>query len=415
MDKIIFVHIDVAGETHFVGRLWIKERRGVESSTFEYSPEWRSSNISFPLEPALLLGEGSYHTGKTLFGSIGDSAPDRWGCTLMNRLEARRAKKENRKARRLKSSDYLLMVDDRTRQGALRFSTDKTGPFLASYFNSSIPPLVKLESLLNASQNIVMREETDQNIKDLVEPGSSLGGARPKAVVLNRNSRLLIAKFPSPNDEWDVPLWEFISLNIAKKAGINVPGFFLEKVLGKNVLLLDRFDRDVNRYRIPFLSAMSMLNAQDHETKSYLEIKDALIEYGAKTTKDIKELWKRIVLNILISNTDDHLRNHGFLYDGKIGWVLSPIYDLEPTPEHIKARFLKTNINENNNTASLALAFEVAEDFRLNISEARKIAKLVGESVKHWKKEALQLGANKQEIDFMYSAFEHDDLNQALK
>lgn len=210
-------------------------------------------------------------------------------------------------------------------------------------------------------------------------------------------------------------MWEFLSLRMAKKAGISVPGFYLEKVLGKNVLLLDCFDRDINQYRIPFLSAMSMLNAHDRETRSYLEIKDSLIEYGARTTKDLKELWQRIVLNIMISNIDDHLRNHGFLYEGTLGWRLSPIYDLEPTPEQIKARFLKTNINEDDNTASLELAYEVAEDFGLNISEARKIAKAVVEAVKDWKKEALRFGASKQEIDFMNSAFEHDDLKQAHK
>ncbi|MCK5542447.1 MAG: HipA domain-containing protein [Desulfobacterales bacterium] len=415
MDKNIFVHIELAGKTYFVGRLWIKERRGIETSTFEYSSKWRMASISFSLEPALLIGEGSYHTGKALFGSIGDSAPDRWGCTLMNRQEARRAKTENRNARRLKPSDYLLMVDDRTRQGALRFSENQEGPFLALHSTSSIPPLINLGNLLNASQNVIMKEETDQNIKDLFEPGSSLGGARPKAVVLDKNNKLLIAKLPSPKDEWDVPLWEFLSLHIAKKAGINVPGFNLEKVLAKNVLLLDRFDRDIYNYRIPFLSAMSMLNAQDHETRSYLEIKDSLIEYGSQTTKDLKELWQRIVLNIMISNVDDHLRNHGFLYDGKTGWILSPVYDLEPTPEHVKARFLKTNINKNDNSASLELAYEVAKDFGLNIAKARELAKSVGEAVKDWKKEALQFGATKQDIEFMHSAFDHNDLKQVLK
>jgi len=415
MDKSIFVHIDLAGKTHFVGRLWIKERRGIETSTFEYSHKWRMAGISFPLEPALILGEGSYHTGKGLFGSIGDSAPDRWGCTLLNRQEARRAKIENRNARRLKYSDYLLMVDDRTRQGALRFSESKEGLFLTTHSNSSIPPLISLGSLLNASQNVVMKEETDQNIKDLAEPGSSLGGARPKATVIDKNNRLLIAKFPSPKDEWDVPLWEFLSLRMAKKVGIKVPEFALEKVLGKNVLLLDRFDRDISNYRIPFLSAMSMLNAQDHETRSYLEIKDSLIEYGSQTSKDLKELWQRIVLNIMISNIDDHLRNHGFLYEGKKGWILSPVYDLEPTPEQVKARYLQTNINENDNTASLEIAYGVATDFGLNIAEARELAKSVGEAVNDWKNEALRLGVTKQNIDFMHSAFEHDDLNQALK
>ncbi|MDA3791649.1 MAG: HipA domain-containing protein [Desulfobacula sp.] len=355
MDKNIFVHMDLSGETHFVGRLWLKERKGSESATFEYSPEWQSSPACFSLEPALVVGEGKYHTNKTLFGSIGDSAPDRWGRTLMDRLEAGKARQEDRKARRLTASDYLLMVDDRTRQGALRFSIKEKGPFLASYSDIHIPPLIYLGRLLSASEKIIKGEEIDQDIRDIFEPGSSLGGARPKAVVSDGN-KLMIAKFPSPKDEWDVELWEFLSLRMAQKAGILVPDFRLEKVLGKNVLLIDRFDRSKNQIRIPFLSAMSMLGASDGEVRSYLEIAESLMEYGACPGRDLKNLWRRIVFNIMISNLDDHLRNHGFLYDGPAGWRLSPIYDLEPTPLHVKARYLQTNLNENDRTASLKLA-----------------------------------------------------------
>lgn len=414
MPENIFVHMDLKGKTYFIGQLWLHERNGRESASFEYSREWKSRPDCFPLDPALIVGEGRYHTGKSLFGSISDSAPDRWGRTLMNRMETRRAALENRTARRLKESDYLLMVDDRTRQGALRFSTIPDGPFLTTASDRHIPPLIHLGKLLNASNRIIAHTELDQDLQDMVEPGSSLGGARPKAAVLDTGANLLIAKFPSPKDEWDVELWEFLSLRMAGKAGIPVPGFRLEKILGKNVLLLERFDRGKKQIRIPFLSAMSMLGASDGERRSYIEIGEALKEYGTSAGKDLMDLWRRIVFNIMISNVDDHLRNHGFLYEGRSGWRLSPIYDLEPTPDHVKARVLRTNIDLNNGTASLDLAYEVIEYFGLNIADARKIAKQVANAVKDWDTEALRLGAKKQEIEFMRTAFDHEDLRKAM-
>ncbi len=414
MRKEILVHIDLHGKPYFAGCLWLHERKGSASATFEYSQEWRSSSSCFSLEPALIVGEGKFHTGKALFGSIGDSAPDRWGRTLMDRMEAREARKEGRKARKLRESDYLLKVDDRTRQGALRFSTSPAGPFLASCSDIHIPPLIELGKLLNASNRIVNREETDQDLQDIVEPGSSLGGARPKAMVIDSSNNLLIAKFPSPKDEWDVELWEFLSLKMAKKAGIPVPDFRIEKILGKSVLLLDRFDRQGLQKRIPFISAMSMLGASDGETRSYLEIGESLIEYGANAQKDLKDLWRRIVFNIMVSNLDDHLRNHGFLYNSPSGWRLSPVYDLEPVPEHIKSRFLSTNIDLHDSTATLDLAYEVAEEFGLTLSEANDIVKEVANAVKNWNKTATRFGASKQEIDFMSSAFEHNELSRAL-
>ena len=273
--------------------------------------------------------------------------------------------------------------------------------------------MIHLGKLLSVSEKITQRQASDQDIRDIFEPGSSLGGARPKAVVLDAG-KLLIAKFPSPKDEWDVELWEFLSLRMARKAGIDVPGFRLEKVLGKNVLLIDRFDRRENQIRIPFLSAMSMLGASDGETRSYLEIAESIMEYGALPGKDLNELWRRIVFNIMISNLDDHLRNHGFLYDGPSGWRLSPVYDLEPTPEHVKARFLQTNINESDCRASIELAYEVIDDFGIKISEARQIVKKTTKAIKDWHKDAVRFGAGKQEIDFMSSAFEYDDFKSNI-
>jgi len=415
MARQIIVYMDLAGKTYLIGRLWINERKGVERASFEYAGEWLNHPFCFSIEPALSLAEGRYHTDKPLFGSLSDSAPDRWGRTLMERKEARQAKHNNRKARKLKESDYLLMVDDRTRQGALRFATSMNGPFSSSYQHAPIPPLINLKRLLNASEKIVSQTESEQDIRDVMEPGSSLGGARPKASVTDKTQKLLIAKFPSPNDQWDVELWEFLSLRMAKKAGIHVPNFCLKTITGRNILLLERFDRTHNLNRVPFLSAMAMLGASDGETGSYLEIGEVLMEHGANPQKDLIELWRRIVFNIMISNVDDHLRNHGFLYNHHIsGWQLSPLYDLEPAPEHIKSRFLRTNIDFYNNAASLDLAYEVAEEFGLKSRQAKKIAKEVANSVNQWDKEADQFGVKKQEKEFMSSAFEHDNLKQAL-
>lgn len=416
MSKEIYVHVDLQGETHFVGRLWIHAGQNSETASFEYSRKWRQSPIRFSLEPTLKLGEGSFHTPihKSLFGSIGDSAPDRWGRVLMKRLEARNAKEEKRTRRLLHDSDFLLMVNDRARQGALRFTEKEGGPFLTSEDSASIPPMVELGRLLAASERILNNKELDQDIHDLVAPGASLGGARPKASIVDTDGKLMIAKFPSPNDEWDVEFWEYLAFQMAAKAGIPTPKVQLKKVGEKNVLLLDRFDRK-SEIRIPFLSAMSMLGYNDGDHGSYLEIAEALSEHGAGTTEDLKDLWKRIVFNIMISNVDDHLRNHGFLYAGSAGWRLSPLYDLEPTPEHEKPRILHTLIDLDDGTASLELALSVAEEFGLSTKEAKSSAKEVANATKNWAKDAARLGASKDEIDMMQSAFDHKDLKHGLK
>lgn len=414
MHREIFVHMEFQGKPHFVGHLWVYVNKGRQSAAFEYSREWKSSDVRFSLEPALKIGEGKYYTEKTLFGSIGDSAPDRWGRVLMERREARRAESEKRNARRLYESDYLLMVNDTARQGALRFSVDLKGPFLETDADAPIPPLVQLGRLLAASDRILAHKERDDDIRTLVAPGSSLGGARPKASIVDNDGRLLIAKFPSEKDEWDAALWECLCLKIAGRIGISVPGFRLEKVAGKNILLLERFDR-IGATRVPFLSAMSMLGASDGDKGSYLEIVEALREHGSKPREDMKNLWRRMVFNILISNVDDHLRNHAFLYEGTDGWRLSPVYDLEPTPEHKKPRILHTNIDLYNGTASLELAYEVAEEFGLSFKEAKSIAGAMGRVVNAWDKEAAGLGAGRHEIEYMRSAFDHDDLHLSLK
>jgi serine/threonine-protein kinase HipA len=413
METPVFVHLDFQGETILVGTLWLHQKQGRQTTSFEYAESYRKRPGHFSLEPALMVTAGRYHTPTPFFGAINDSAPDRWGRKLIQRLAFHQAKAENRAPRTLMESDYLLMVDDRSRQGALRFFLKKNGPYLGRYSDTGIPPLIQLGRLLQLSSKVLKDEESGADIRYLVEPGSSLGGARPKAAVRDNQGNLLLAKFPSPHDDWDVELWEAVAFILAGHAGIDVPETRLVTVSDHNILLIQRFDRQGLK-RIPFLSAMSMLGASDGDTASYLEIGEALIAHGASPEKDLRELWKRIVFNILTSNVDDHLRNHGFLYENLSGWGLSPIYDLEPTPVHVKPRFLSTRITLDDATASLDLAYEVAEEFGLDSREARTLAAQVGAGTSKWHQVAQRLGAGRSEIESMHSAFEHEDLNKAL-
>lgn len=414
MSREIFVHIALGFDNILVGRLWFHSKKGKESASFEYDRSWLSHPEKFALEPALKLIEGVFHTGadQSVFGAIGDSAPDRWGRVLMRRSEGRRAKSNKETARTLSEADYLLGVNDELRQGALRFSEKIDGEFLSPKDKQSIPPLIDLPKLLAASERFIDDKENLEDLRLLLAPGSSLGGARPKSSVMDKNGNLAIAKFPRKDDEFAVEKWEAVALTLAKNSGIATPEFSLIKI-GKNpVLIVKRFDR-IKKIRIPFLSAMSMLQARDNEQHSYLEIAYALAQNGAAPKEDMKQLWRRIVFNVLISNTDDHLRNHGFLYESQKGWRLSPAYDLNPTPIEIKPRILTTAIDLNDTTASLETALSVAKDFRLEKSEANKIIKEVAKAVSKWREIAKNFDITKKEIERMASAFEHEDLEMA--
>lgn len=412
----IFVYVDLEEGPVLAGRLWPRLHHGRESATFEYDNDWLNHPQRFSLEPALYLGAGPQHTAQdqALFGSLGDSAPDRWGRTLMRHGERRRAKKEGRTPRTLGESDYLLLVDDEARQGALRFANQPGGPFLAEAEGARIPPVIELPKLLAAASHFESQTDTDEELRLLLAPGSSLGGARPKATVRQSDGSLAIAKFPQQNDEFDVEAWEAVALTLAKAAGVAVPAWRRERVSGKSVLLLERFDRS-GRRRIPFLSAMSMLGARDHQTHSYLEIADAIRRYGANPTADLSELWRRIAFNVLVSNTDDHLRNHGFLYEGSAGWRLAPAYDLNPVPADLKPRVLSTSITLDSPAASLELALEVAEEFGLKPRDARRIAREVGAATSRWRLVAKQHGLPEKAVARMASAFEHEDADLAMR
>ncbi len=416
MDREVLVFVDLQGTPASVGRLWWRSRGGRESASFEYDAAWLRHPERFALEPALSLTSGPFHTpaGRALFGAIGDSTPDRWGRLLMRRAERRRAEREQRAPRSLSEVEVLLRVDDEARQGALRFATDPNGPFLAGPGDSRIPPLVELPRLLAAADRVAGDTEDDQDLRLLLGPGSSLGGARPKASVREDGGRLALAKLPQVRDEVHVVLWEAVALALAERSGIDVPSRRLESIAGRPVLIVRRFDRRAG-HRVPFLSAMSMLGAAEREQRSYPDIADALRRHGAAPREDLRQLWRRMVFNVLVSNTDDHLRNHGFLFADHRGWRLSPAYDLNPVPVDVRPRVLSTAIHADDPAASLDLALRTAELYGLNGKEARMIASEVAIAVARWRDVARGFGTARRDIDRMASAFEHGDADAARR
>ena len=411
----IEVYVDLSGKTFLVGLARINRARGNETMVFEYDRAWLDSANRFALEPGLPLMRGGFSPGPghSLFGSIGDSAPDTWGRRLMQRAERRAAQKEGRQVRTLMETDYLLGVTDFSRLGALRFKKNAEDRFLAISPNG-VPALLDLGRLLQSSDRILSDEETDEDLQMIFAPGSSLGGARPKASILDRNGDLSIAKFPKENDDYSIETWEEIALRLASLSGIQTPTHELVKVAGRAIMLSKRFDRS-GIYRIPFLSAMAMTASRDGQTGSYPELVDALGVHGAQARLDSSQLYRRVAFNVMISNVDDHLRNHGFLWAGKAGWILSPAYDLNPVPTDLKPRILSTNIDLEEATCSLDLLESACGYFGLGLKEARMIIREVAKVTKGWRAIAVEVGAKASEISRMASAFEHEDLNRALK
>lgn len=408
------VHIDYASGQQRVGTLHRHARRGPEALSFEYHDAWLKNADCFSLEPALTLDKGAFvpAPGVPIFGSIGDSAPDTWGRRLMQRAERRRAENENRPVRTLQELDYLLGVSDVSRLGALRFRNVGEQVF-QSRTSQGVPGLVELGRLLQVTERILRNEENDEDLQLIFAPGSSLGGARPKASIIDQYGHLSIAKFPKENDEYSIELWESVALTLAGRACIRTPEYELIRVAGRPVMLSRRFDR-TSGTRVPFLSALSMLGLKDGARGSYPEIVDALTLNGAHAREDARELYRRMVLNVLISSVDDHLRNHGFLWVGRQGWALSPVYDLNPTPTDVRPRILTTNISLDESTCDLDLVLSSSEYFGLPLKEARSIAKEVAIAASSWREAAASIGAADAEIRRMASAFEHKDLARAL-
>lgn len=409
------VHLSIDGNTRQIGRARSNRARGKETLVFEYADGWLRDADCFELEPELPLTRGGFAppAGQAIHGSLRDSAPDTWGRRLMQRAERRQAEREGRAVRTLMESDYLFGVSDESRLGALRFRPVGEEQFL-SESRSGVPALVELGRLLQSTERILRNEETDEDLQLIFAPGSSLGGARPKASVIDQHGRLSIAKFPKESDEYSIETWEEIALRLAERAGIVTAGHELLQVAGKAVLLSRRFDRADGGRRIPFLSAMALLGARDGEAGSYPEMVDALARHGAHAKKDAQALYRRVAFNVLVSNVDDHLRNHGFLRLDRSGWTLSPAYDLNPVPADLKARVLTTNIDLEESTCSIDLLEASAGYFALSLAEARRILKEVASATLTWRAVAKQVGASSTEIHRMASAFEHDALTQAL-
>jgi serine/threonine-protein kinase HipA len=396
-----------------MGTLNVTPLRGKELFSFEYNHDWLKAPYSCVLDPSLQLLEGVHYapSEQENFGVFLDSSPDRWGRLLMKRREAQQARKENRAERKLLESDYLLGVYDEHRMGALRFRTNPKGPFLDNNQKLASPPWAKLQELENACLEIEKKgaeEKSDYSrwLEMLIAPGGSLGGARPKASVIDKNKQLWIAKFPRISDSYDVGAWEMVAYKLAQQANINMSNAKLRKFNSNyHTFLSKRFDRDELGDRIHFASAMTMLQRSDGDDSStgasYLELVEFIIRHGAQTDEDLEQLWRRIVFYICISNTDDHLRNHGFILEQN-GWVLSPAYDINPVPD---SNGLKLNISESDNAQDLELAKEVAPYFRLTVGKVGAIIQEVTEAVKGWKSVADTLGISKSEQEMMKRAF----------
>lgn len=410
-EKIIYVYDNFSEDVPcLIGRLYVGVIKGGETYSFEYDADWLVRNkMKVSLDPQLQPFTGrQFPTGKNIFGIFADASPDRWGRVLMNKRERIIAGKEGRKPRKLYDSDYLLGVYDETRMGGIRFKLDVNGPFLSDDKENGVPPWAYLRTLEEAARNYENDETgiTDQWINQLIKPGSSLGGARPKATVIDTQGRLWIAKFPSKNDESDTGAWEKVVHDLAGLCGLNVPESKLEKFSKYgSTFLVRRFDRDEKR-RIHFASAMTLLGKTDgasaEDGTSYLDIVSFIKAYSSNPKADLLELWKRIVFNMAVTNTDDHLRNHAFIF-GKNGWELSPLYDVNPVPYGDELSLL---VDDEDNHISMELAVNTASRFGIQREVAEKIVSEIQKVVRdNWERLAKEHGLSRGQIEYMRPAF----------
>ena len=398
-----------------VGTLWATRARGKEIFSFEYDADWLATGPAQSLDPTLGLYGGPQYapSDQDNFRVFLDSCPDRWGRVLMRRREAQLARSEGRSERKLLESDYLLGVHDSHRMGALRFRGAKGGPFLDDSRDMASPPwtsLRELEQISLALERDDARDDPDYAkwLRMLIAPGGSLGGARPKASVLDAHGDLWIAKFPSRRDADDVGGWEGVVHELARFAGVDTATAHTRKFgSDHHTFLAKRFDRAADCGRVHFASAMTLLQRRDGDDAasgaSYLELAELIIKSGAEPQRDLEELWRRIVFFICVSNTDDHLRNHGFLL-GPAGWSLAPAYDMNPNP---LGAGLTLNISESDNALDRALAQEVAPFFRIRDLRAREIIDGVHAAVRQWRAVAKKHDLPRDEQERMARAFEH--------
>ena len=394
-----------------MGLLSCGHLRGKDIFSFEFDKSWLADKRFRSFDPDLQMFGGKQYVpqGKDNFGIFLDSTPDRWGRVLLERKEAEMARLENRKVRNLFETDYLLGVFDGSRMGALRFKIDPEGDFLDNDANMATPPWTSLKDLENASLNLEDCPEVQQSkwLRMLVAPGSSLGGARPKANVLDKDGSLWIAKFPSRKDRRDVGAWEAVCCEMARRSGVNVSDFNIERFSDKyHTFLTKRFDRTAEGKRRQFTSAMTLLGYSDGENSegaSYLEIAEWIERNCMNVNENLTELFRRIVFNIAVSNCDDHLRNHGFIYSPK-GWTLSPAYDLTPDP---KGYGLKLNISETDNSLDYDLALSITPYLGINKDTAAGIIDKTRNVVSEWRKIATRYGIPNSEQDLTESAFRY--------
>ncbi len=409
IDIWVYAHWVGMKDAKCIGIMSAHFGKGRKSFSFEYDKEWISSQEQMLLDPDLGWYSGhQFPNKKENFGMFLDSMPDAWGRTLMQRREPQSAKEVGRTPKKLHDIDFLLGVYDESRMGALRYKLDPDGPFLETRSSTTIPPWTSLGELQEAVQAIES-DENDEHVKKwilmLLVPGSSLGGARPKANFTDSSNNLWIAKFPSKNDKIDKAAWELLAYRLALKSGISMAESRLTKLSGAfNTFLTKRFDRIQNE-RIHFASAMTMTGNYEEAIKdknaSYLEIAEVIKYSGAENMEDLHQLWRRIVFNISVSNTDDHLRNHGFLLTNK-GWRLSPAYDINPS---IDKDGLALNIDMDNNALDFDLAKSVGEYFMLNTKQMEEILTQVISVVAKWRIHANAIGISKKEQEMMEPGF----------
>lgn len=399
----------------FMGTLFATPSRGKEIFSFEYDDAWIADALAQSLDPSLGFFGGPQYapSDRDNFGVFLDSCPDRWGRVLMLRREAQLARSEGRKEKTLLESDYLLGVHDSHRMGALRFRAVKDGPFLDDTQDMASPPWTSLRELEQVSLKLERDDAQDDPdyakwLRMLIAPGGSLGGARPKASVVDESGALWIAKFPSRRDDDDVGAWEGVVHELATRAGLQVATAQTRKFgSDQHTFLTKRFDRVAPGGRLHFASAMTLLQRSDGDDAalgaSYLELAELIMKSGSQTDRDLEELWRRIVFFICVSNTDDHLRNHGFLLSPS-GWSLAPAYDMNPNSH---GAGLRLNISETDNTQDIMLAREVAQFFRIKDVRAREIIDEVGSAVCGWRTIAKKIGIPRDEQERMTPAFGH--------
>lgn len=415
----VAVYTDWDGLPHPLRLGWLHGLRGAGREVFEF--EFDAAALTHPaltglqLDPRLGLYPGRQHPpqGHETFGVFADASPDRWGRMLMQRCLEREKRAGNLpKSARLYESDYLLGVHDAFRAGALRFRLNDAGDFLDNRHDVAAPPFVQLRELEAASLALERDEDNtakagDDWLRMLIAPGGSLGGARPKASVVDPEGHLWIAKFPSVRDEYDVGGWELVVQTLARGCGLRVPESLARRFANPHYsFLVKRFDRTAAGRRLHFASAMTLTGCKDGDDAStgasYLELARVLIDHGAQTDADLRELWSRIVFNMLVSNTDDHLRNHGFLLVPGKGWRLSEAFDMNPVAD---SQGLRLNVSEADNAQDIDLALAVAPYFRITVKDANAIIERSQAIVRQWPKIAKSLRIPAREQQRMSSAF----------